>query len=98
MQGNATTYIAIPENEWKNVQQQLSDILEKLGTVMNYSKSQPAFQVNYMTALEFMAAVKIKRTKFDMLVRMSKIKILKKKRKIYVPVTEIERYFKDATV
>jgi len=45
-----------------------------------------------------MEAVKIKRTKFDQLVQTKKIKIIKKLRKIYVPVTEIDRYFNDSTI
>ena len=51
----------------------------------------------YMTEIEFMEAVKIKRTKFDQLVRTNRIRT-KKFRKIYVPVTEVDRYFKDSSI
>lgn len=45
-----------------------------------------------------MDAVQIKRTKFDELVKGSKIKTIKKRRKIYVPVGEVERYFNDSNI
>lgn len=54
--------------------------------------------VNNITAVEFMAAVRIKRTKFDRLVAANKIKTIKKKRKIYVPVSEVDRYFRDPSI
>lgn len=52
----------------------------------------------FITAMEFMNAVKIKRTKFDELVSQNKIKIVKKKRKIYVQASEIDRYFNDGSI
>jgi len=51
------------------------------------------FFVSFITAIEFMQAVQIGRTKFDQLVAQNQVKIIKKKRKIYLPVGEIERYF-----
>jgi hypothetical protein len=45
-----------------------------------------------------MKAVRICRSKFDKLVASSKIKIVKKKRKIYVPLSEVDRYFLDASI
>jgi len=42
-----------------------------------------------------MEAVRIGRTKFDQLVSTGKIRIIKKRRKIYVPVSEVDRYFAD---
>jgi excisionase family DNA binding protein len=53
-----------------------------------------ALPISYITAKEFMEAVRIKRTKFDQLVAKNKIRILKKGRKIYLPFTEINNYFK----
>lgn len=52
----------------------------------------------YITAIEFMEAVRICRSKFDSLVEENKVKTIKKGRKIYVPTTEIERYFTDPTI
>jgi hypothetical protein len=48
-----------------------------------------------VTAIEFMQAVRIRRWKFNCLVSSGKIITLKKKRKIYVPKGEIDRYFSD---
>lgn len=47
----------------------------------------------YITAKEFMDAVRIRRTKFDLLVYKGEVKTLKKGRKIYVPEEEVKRYF-----
>ncbi|HEV7780795.1 MAG TPA: hypothetical protein VGO58_05995 [Chitinophagaceae bacterium] len=40
-----------------------------------------------------MAAIRIKRTRFDQLAASGRI--IKKRHKIYLPATEIDRYFKD---
>ncbi len=55
-------------------------------------------QKPYITAIEFMKAVSIKRTKLDDLIARGKIRIVKKKRRIYVPIEEVDRFFKDSTV
>ena len=51
--------------------------------------------LSYMTAFEFMKAVRIRRWKFNQLICTGKIRIIKKRRKIYVPRGEVERYFKE---
>jgi hypothetical protein len=43
--------------------------------------------------MEFMAALRIRRTRFDDLVKFGKIKLIKKCCKIYVQVEEADRYF-----
>ena len=53
---------------------------------------------DYVTAAEFMNAVHIRRWKFDQLIGMNQIQVVKKKRKIYVPIGEIDRFFKDPNV
>jgi hypothetical protein len=53
----------------------------------------------FITAIEFMQSVKIGRTKFDELIAKSKIKTkIKKKRKIYVLASEVDRYFTDPSI
>lgn len=52
----------------------------------------------YIPALHFMKAVGIKRWKFDRLIAGNKIKTIKKTRKIYVAVGEVERYFLDPNI
>jgi hypothetical protein len=51
-----------------------------------------AISAGFITAKEFMSAIRIGRTKFDQLVQANKIRIIKKDR-IYVPVGEVKRYF-----
>jgi len=86
--------VMIPEAELnllktslQNIQQQLLDL-----------KGNRQTAVKFMTAIEFMAAVRIRRTKFDELVKSGKINVIKKRRKIYVPVEEVERYYNDSSV
>jgi hypothetical protein len=55
-------------------------------------------QSGYIPALEYMRRVGIKRWKFDQLIAGNKIQAIKKMRKIYVPVEEVERYFKDPDI
>ena len=88
------TLIMIPEAELNMLKATLQDIQQQLKDV-NIKGAEP---VKYITAVEFMAAVRIRRTKFDELVKFSKIKVIKKRRKIYVPIEEVERYFKDSSI
>ncbi|MBL7698927.1 MAG: hypothetical protein JNK79_12240 [Chitinophagaceae bacterium] len=60
------------------------------------SGSKPTTQ--FITAIEFMQSVKIGRTKFDELIAKNKIKTIKKKRKIYVLPSEVDRYFTDPSI
>ena len=90
------TMVMIPEKEWNAFRQMQSEILEHV--IKPVKKETAGVAVKYITAIEFMEAVRIKRSKFDQLVQASKIKILKKGRKIYVPVGEIERFFNDRTI
>lgn len=73
----------------KNGQEAILKKLEKLGKERN----EVDIPDPYITALEFMRAVRIKRWKFNYLVGEGKVKTIKKKRKIYVPKGEVERYF-----
>jgi Helix-turn-helix domain len=52
----------------------------------------------YITATEFMDALRIRRSKFDELRHQNLIKTLEKGRKIYVPSSEIKRYFEDNSI
>jgi hypothetical protein len=58
----------------------------------------PTVPLRYITAKEFMAAVRICRSKFDQLVSVNKIRIIRKRRKIYVPTSEVDRYFSDPSI
>jgi hypothetical protein len=63
-------------------------------------QSKPVAKVSsgYLVALDFMEAGGIKRWKFDQLVLANKIRTIKKKRKVYVPEGEVERYFLDPEI
>ena len=86
--------IVVPEADWQKLLQGQAELLR---LVQELKGRQPATAavVPYITAMEFMQAVRIGRTKFDQLVAANKVKTIKKDRKIYVPVGEVERYFKE---
>lgn len=96
MSEQAMTMVVLPESEWmqlKETQQAILKAIQEIGV-----KRQDGVPVRFITAKEFMAAVRIGRTKFDQLVNTSRIKVIKKRRKIYVPVGEVERYFSDGGI
>ena len=91
--------IVLPEEEWGQFKANQNEILLLLGNLkINFKPFIPTNLSEYITANEFMQAVKIRRTKFDQLIQTNRIKTIKKLRKIYVPVTEIDRYFNDSTI
>ena len=92
-----TSFVLFPHSEieqLKSTQLQILEAIKTLHLVGNKSTSPPT----YLTAVEFMRAVKICRSKFDQLSATSKIRVIKKKRKLYVPFSEVERYFTDPTI
>jgi len=91
-----TIMVLVPEAEWSQIKDTQLRILEVLKELDN--KKNEAVKIKNITALEFMSAVRIKRTKFDKLVAENKIKTIKKGRKIYLPVSEIDRYFTDNSI
>ena len=91
--------IVLPEEEWGQFKASQNEIILLLKDFKNSFKPSVSRSLSeYLTAKEFMEAVNIRRTKFDQLVQTNRIKIIKRLRKIYVPVTEIDRYFKDSTI
>ena len=90
------TLVMIPQEEWMGFITTQQEILEQLKQIG--SKEPVGVPRKNITAKEFMHAVSIKRTKFDQLVQSNKIRIIKKKRKIYVPVGEVDRYFNDRSI
>ena len=84
--------IFIELNRLQEGQEQILTCLDK----MKSPKS--AISPEYIPALDFMKAVGIKRWKFDQLIAGNLIKTIKKKRKIYVAVREVERYFTDPSI
>lgn len=94
MQGR--TLVMIPGEELAQLKTQLEQVLIAIKNLQ--PPKQSVAKENYITAKEFMAAVRIGRTKFDQLVAAGKIQTIKKLRKIYVPVTEVNRYFTDPNI
>jgi hypothetical protein len=91
------TCIMLPASEW----QALKKIVEEISQKLNDPRIVPQPQANnspYITAKEFMAAVRICRSNFDKLVHKGKIMTLKKGRKVYVVASEVERYFREVAV
>ena len=88
--------VIIPQEELATIKNMQQEILLQLKE-LNLQRSLPSMPKN-ITAVEFMKAVHICRSKFDQLVNSNKIKVIKKKRKIYVPFTEVDRYFSDSSI
>ena len=88
--------VIIPQEELDFFRSTQREILQQLKEL--HTDRKEVITVKNITAKEFMSAIRICRTKFDKLVASSKIKVIKKKRKIYVPITEIDRYFSDPTI
>ena len=88
--------VMIPEEELSNLQSTQQEILKQLQSLQLLTS--PTVPLRYITAKEFMAAVRICRSKFDQLVSENKIRIIKKRRKIYVPTSEVDRYFSDPSI
>jgi hypothetical protein len=86
------------EAELVNLNRGQQEILDKLDQFKKGPGTGSSVVRGYISALEYMKAVGIKRWKFDQLIAENKIKTIKKKRKIYVPVGEVERYFRDPDV
>jgi len=88
------------EGVLQEVQQELKELrLGQEKMLVQLEKLQgPAVVAEFIPALDFMKAVGIKRWKFDQLVAANLIKTIKKKRKVYVAVREVHRYFIDPTI
>lgn len=85
------TMVLLPEEEWQQIKDTQSEIVNLLKD-LKLSRTN-GITSGYITAKEFMDAVRIKRTKFDQLVQTGKLKTVKRYRKIYVRSVEIERFF-----
>ena len=88
--------VMIPQEELSNLQSTQQEILKQLQNLqLSTSQTVP---IRHITAKEFMIAVRICRSNFDQLVNQNKIRIIKKRRKIYVPISEVDRYFSDSSI
>jgi len=91
--------VKIPEEGLEPIMQEIRKIVSTLEEIkLALSKEHNKAGSPYLTAIEFMDAVKIRRSKFDQLVQLNMIKTIKKERKIYVPFSEVDRYFNDPSI
>ncbi len=88
--------VMIPQEELTNLKLTQQEILKQLQNLQIPPSG--SIQIKNITAKEFMVAVRICRSKFDQLVNRNKIRIIKKGRKIYVPISEVDRYFSDRSI
>ena len=88
--------VMIPQEELSSLQSTQQEILKQLQSLQLVAS--PTVPLSHITAKEFMAAVRICRSKFDQLVSENKIRIIRKRRKIYVPTSEVDRYFSDPSI
>jgi hypothetical protein len=97
--GRENILVMIPAAELEKLQNTQKEILELLQQSSKVGGGEPVQNLSgYVTAIRYMEEVGIRRWKFNQLIAENKIKTLKKKRKIYVPVAEIERFFKDPAI
>lgn len=85
--------LLVGKKELDEIRRNQEEILKRLNQLSAPMRMDAGIPNPYVTAGEFMLAVRIRRWKFNQLVMTGKIMSLKKKRKIYVPKGEIERYF-----
>jgi hypothetical protein len=90
-------YLLVPGEEIETIKQKQDRIIDLLENSELKRNGSDKLSTPYITAREFMQLVRIGRWKFNQLINESKIKTIKKKRKIYLPAGEVERYFKDNT-
>lgn len=78
----------IPEARVIHLENSIQEILleiKKIKPGANYAE--------YLTAKEFMAALKIGRSKFDELIATNSIEYIRKGRKLYIHTNQIQKYF-----
>ncbi len=90
--------VKIPDNQLDSLKSELQKIVSTLEQIKIALTTERRAGARFITAAEFMEAVKIKRWKFDQLIANNKIHTLKKKRKVYILATEVERYFSDPNI
>jgi len=90
--------VKIPDDQLDSLKSELQKIVSTLEQIKVALSTERRVGARFITAAEFMEAVKIKRWKFDQLIASNNIHTLKKKRKVYVLATEVERYFSDPNI
>ena len=95
---SVTALVLVPQTDLDTLKATQLRILAALKTLQTVGSKAAHPPSDYLTATEFMRAVKICRSKFDQLAAAGQIKVIRKRRKLYVPLLEVERYFNDPSV
>lgn len=80
--------VMLPGTVLEKLQATQERILEELENIRSGNSAD-----EYLTAVEFMEKVKISRASFDEKRANNEIKVIAKGRKLYVPLSEVRRYF-----
>ena len=89
-----TEFLIIPRSEFDALKAELKSRDERILQAIE-GNATSSLKSGYLTVKEFMTWVKIARSKFDELVSEGKIKTVRPNggRKIYIPESEVTRYF-----
>ena len=102
MEVSSNILVMIPGEEWNSLKLKVQQVIDQLDQVrLEIAKAQQPQKNSYpgyLTVGGFMEAVHIGRWKFDELVAKNMIRTVKKKRKIYIPMGEVERFFMDSSI
>lgn len=79
--------VELPLEEYQSMKQTQERILKVLENLKIVAPTE------YVTLIEFMIETKMSRWKADVLRQCGKLKIIQRGRKLYLPRTEIQRYF-----
>jgi excisionase family DNA binding protein len=82
--------IILTEESLEGILKGQKEIIAKINELQGLKRD-----TEYLTTQEFMQRVKIGRSKFDQLIMANEIKYIRKQRKIYIPETEVARYFEE---
>ena len=93
---NQSVFVMLPQEQWEALQSQQKEIYTMLQEL--HSKGPGGIPVRYITAQAFMEQCGIHRSKFDELRRKGMIRVIKKKRKLYLPINEVERFYTDNNI
>ena len=85
-------YVLVDAKKFEQLTQNVAFLMDAMKTLQKQMVS-PTATCSHIAAIEFMDAVKIKRSTFDALVKKNQIKIIHKGRKIYLPKEAIQDYF-----
>ena len=93
---NRNAFVLVEKEDIEVLKKNQQEIMQRLDKIAPSGRPFSEVQSPYVTAGKFMRAVRIRRWKFNCLVAIGKFMTIKKKRKIYVPKGEVDRYFQTA--